>query len=148
VKPALVHALLLVLMAFATATQATPGAVPEGVKVPAWSELSEQQKTDLARFSGHWDRMPASRRVQILERYEHWRALPEDRREAMRGGVQNFREMSPEQRQKMRRSLQLLKSLPPERQRALRERWQRMSPQQRREWLDAGGPGVAPPPKP
>jgi len=127
---------------------ASPGDVPAGVKVPAWHELDAHQQTDLARFSDHWDRMPASRRVQILERYERWKAMPEERREALRGGVQNFQEMSPDQRQKMRRSLQVVRSLPPPEQRVLRERWQRMTPQQRRRWLDAGGPGIAPPPKP
>lgn len=139
--------LLALALLLSSTASAMPGDVPAGVKVPAWSELDARQQTDLARFAGHWDQMPASRRVQILERYERWKSMPDERREALRGGVQNFQEMSPEQRQKMRRSLQFIKTLPPPQQRALRERWQRMTPQQRRAWLDAGGPGIAPPPE-
>ena len=139
--------LLALLLAVSPSAWATPRDVPVGVKVPAWAELNAGQRADLARFAEHWDQMPASRRVQILERYERWKAMPEERREALREGAQNFQEMSPGQRQKMRLSLQTVRTLPPPEQRALRQRWQSMSPQQRRAWLDAGGPGIAPPPK-
>lgn len=139
----------LLLGLFCATAQARPAAqMPEGVHVPAWNELSTQQQTDLAAFSKRWDGMPAWRRVRILERYDRWQAMPENKRETLREGLQNFRRMSPEQRRKMRHSLQTLRALPPERQRELRQQWQTMTPEQRRDWLDAGGPGVVPPPKP
>ena len=64
----------------------------------------------------------------------------------MRDGWRNFREMSPRQREQVRHSFEALRRLPPEEQRRLRGIWQGMNPEQRRAWLKAGGPGVAPPP--
>lgn len=139
---------LLGLFAFSALAQpparSTP---PPGVAVPSWNQLDAQQRRDLAEFSDRWDRMPASRRVQVLERYERWRELPPEKREALRDGWRNFREMSPRQREQVRQSFDALRRLPPEEQRRLRGIWQGMNPQQRRAWLKAGGPGVAPPPQ-
>lgn len=120
--------------------------VPDGVRVPAWKELSEQQRTDLAKLSERWDHMPASRRVLILERYQRWQHLPARKREAVREGERNFLRMSIGQREKMRQSMAAVRARPPEEQRRLRQLWRGMSPQQRREWLDRGGPGIAAPP--
>jgi hypothetical protein len=136
--------LVCLLLAVAT-TQAAP-VVPEQVKVPAWNELSDQQQADLSHLAGRWDRLPASRRVLILERYSHWKHLPAQEREALREGARNFRQMSPRQREKMRMSMDAVRALPRAQQRRLRERWRSMTPQQRRLWLDRGGPGIAPPP--
>lgn len=132
------------LLAIASA-QAAP-AVPEQVTVPAWKELSEQQQADLSHLAGRWDRLPASRRVLILERYSRWKHLPAHEREALREGARNFRQMSPRQREKMRMSMDAVRALPREQQRRLRRQWGSMTPQQRRLWLDRGGPGIAPPP--
>ena len=68
------------------------------------------------------------------------------RREALREGIENFRQMSPEQKQQMRRSLRSVRNLPPEEKQRLREQWRSLTPEQRRVWLKAGGPGIAPPP--
>ena len=58
--------------------------VPEGVQVPAWNELSPDQRRDLAHLAQRWDQLPASRRVAILERWQRWRALPPAQRETLR----------------------------------------------------------------
>lgn len=123
-------------------------AVPQGVTVPSWKQLSGEQQKDLQNFSQRWDSMPASRRVKILERYERWKKLPPHKREALREGVQNFQEMTPRQRQNMRESMRYMRTLPPEEQKRLRRLWMSLSPQQRTQWLEAGGPGIAPSPKP
>jgi Protein of unknown function (DUF3106) len=123
-------------------------AVPEGVRVPAWKELNPRQRTDLASFADRWDRLPASRRVQILERYSRFQSLPPEKQNALREGAVNFQQMTPQQRQKMRESVRVLRTLPPEEQRALRKQWEAMTPEQRRAWLDEGGPGVTAAPKP
>ncbi|MEO7252434.1 MAG: DUF3106 domain-containing protein [Arenimonas sp.] len=140
-------ALLLALgCATATAQPQRRLVIPEGVSVPSWNQLDPQQQAALSQFSERWDAMPASRRVLILERYARWEQLPEPRRRALHEGARNFRQVSPVQRQKLRRSMSLVRSLPDEERRRLRQLWRRMTPQQRREWLDRGGPGVAPPP--
>ena len=68
------------------------------------------------------------------------------RRYALRDGARNFRQMSPRQREQMRRSMHAVRALPPDQQARLRQLWRSMTPQQRREWLARGGPGIAPPP--
>ena len=140
-------ALALALLASApVAAQRGDIAVPDGVRVPEWKELSPRQREDLARFGPNWDRMPASRRVAILERYARWQQAAPQARETWREGERNFMQMSPLQRQQMRRSLAAVRELPPEKQRHLRRIWQSLSPEERREWLERGGPGLSPPP--
>lgn len=120
--------------------------VPAGVRVPAWQELSSEQRHDLARFRDHWDAMPASRRVAILERWQRWRANAPADGETLRRGERNFRSLSPELRSRMRRSLAAVAELPPEEQRRLRRIWRDLSPEGRRAWLERGGPVYSPPP--
>ena len=136
----------LLAMACATAAAQATAALPENVKVPAWKELSSQQQADLSDFARRWDRLPASRRVLILERHARWKQLPARKRELIHEGERNFRQMSPGQREKMRLSLAAMRALPVPEQRRLRQTWRSLSPQQRRDWLDRGGPGIAPPP--
>ena len=40
----------------------------------------------------------------------------------------------------------VLGALPEDERRALRARWRSLSPEQRRAWLEAGGPGIVPQP--
>jgi hypothetical protein len=120
--------------------------IPPGVRVPSWHELSPVQREDLAQFAGHWDRMAASYRVLILERHARWSRLPPERQARLRAGERNFRELSPAQRAQMRRSFRALRQLPPDEQRRLRGLWRDMDPRERRDWLERGGPGIAPPP--
>lgn len=123
--------------------------VPEGVSVPTWAELSPQQQERFEPLRERWDEMPASRRVRALERAERharWEALTPEQRERLRHGARNFRDLPPELRQKMRASMQRVHQLPEVERRELKQRWRAMDPEQRRKWLEAGGPGVAPPP--
>jgi hypothetical protein len=124
--------------------------VPEGVAVPSWSELTPAQQEKLAPLSERWDQMPASRRVHALERIERrarWDALTPEQRDRLREGARNFRDLPPELREKMRTSMQAVRQLPEPERRELKERWRAMDPEQRRRWLEAGGPGLAPPPE-
>lgn len=118
----------------------------ESVLAPAWQELDEGQRADLAHFADRWDTMPPQRRVRVLLRHEHWRNLPEAERRTMREGVRNFRRMPPRLRMKMRASLDAVRDLPVPQQRRLRGLWRSMTPEQRRAWLERGGPGLATPP--
>ncbi|MEO8002622.1 MAG: DUF3106 domain-containing protein [Arenimonas sp.] len=136
-----------ILCMFASTAFAQQAEVPQGVSVPSWKQLTAEQQKDLQNFSQRWDTMPASRRVQILERYERWKSLPPKKREALREGVQNFQEMTPKQRQNMRESMRYIRTLPPEGQKRLRRLWASLTPQQRTQWLEDGGPGIAPEPK-
>ncbi len=134
-----------ILLALSVASPAAADAPPPGVRVPAWQQLSPEQQHDLAQFEQRWDRMPASRRVLILERYQRWNRLPPERRQQLRAGERNFQQMSPAQRERMRRAFRAVRELPPEEQARVRAAWRAMSPEQRRDWLERGGPGIAPP---
>ncbi|GAB2660192.1 DUF3106 domain-containing protein [Arenimonas aestuarii] len=126
-----------------------PVAVPAGVKVPTWEELSPEQRKYLGRHEADWDTLPASRRVHALERAERrarWEAMPPEQRERIRKGMRNYRDMSPEQREKMRESMRVMRSLPAEQRDALARQWRALDPEQRRAWLETGGPGISPPP--
>jgi hypothetical protein len=126
-----------------------PPVVPAGVTVPTWNELTPAQQQKLAHLRENWDRLPASRRVHALERLERharWQALTPEQRERLRDGARNFRDLPPELREKMRASLQATRALPEEERRRLFDRWHQLSPEQRRAWLEAGGPGLAPEP--
>lgn len=127
----------------------SPHRVPEGVAVPAWSELTPAQQQALAPLRERWDQMPASRRVHALERLERrarWDALTPEQRDRLRHGARNFRDLPPELREKMRESMQVVRQLPEAQRNELKQRWRAMDPEQRRKWLEAGGPGLSPPP--
>ena len=143
----MLRTLFFILCFFASTAFAQQSSVPQGVTVPGWKQLSAEQQKALQNFSHRWDSMPASRRVQILERYERWKKLPPEKREALREGAQNFQEMTPKQRQNMRQSMRYVRTLPPEEQKRLRRFWTTLTPQQRTQWLEEGGPGIAPEPK-
>jgi hypothetical protein len=124
--------------------------IPEGVRVPAWNELGEQQREQLAPLAEQWDQLPASRRVRALERLdrrERWESMTPEQREKLRKGARNFRDLPPELREKMRTSMQAMRELPEAERKQLWEIWRSRSPEQRRAWLEAGGPGLAPPPE-
>lgn len=125
-------------------------ATPEGVSVPSWRELSPAQQEQLAKLREVWDQMPASRRVRALERLERrerWESLTPEQRERLREGARNFRDLPPELREKMRNSMRAMRELPEAERRALWDQWRAMDPAQRRAWLEAGGPGLAPAPE-
>lgn len=126
-----------------------PPTIPAGVQVPAWSELSPAQQQQLEHLRTTWDNLPASRRVHALERLERharWEAMTPEQRERLREGARNFHDLPPELRAKMRASLQATRALPDDERRRLFERWHQLSPEQRRTWLEAGGPGISPEP--
>jgi hypothetical protein len=147
------RALLLVAVLAAVAApslayaQSEAAPIPQGVRVPAWKQLSPAQRRDLARLADRWDTMPASRRVAILERWQRWQSIPPEQRETLRRGERNFQSMPAPLRAQMRRSLAAVAELPPAEQRRLRATWRSLSPELRREWLERGGPGFAPPPR-
>ena len=147
--------LLSCLAATAAAKPILPGPIespprghsPRGpATAPSWAQLTPKQQADLAWLERDWDNMPPQRRARILHRWERWQGLPPEEQRALREGRRNYREMSPRQREHMRESWRKLRELPPEEQQRLRALWRGMTPEQRREWLRRGGPGVAPPP--
>jgi len=137
--------LALGLVMAAPAVQARP-AMPPVLAAPAWGQLTPKQQADLAWLERDWDGMPPERRAKILRRWERWQNLSPEEQQRAREGRRNFREMTPQQRAAMRESFRALRRLPPDEQARLRALWRGLTPEQRREWLHRGGPGVAAPP--
>lgn len=126
-----------------------PAALPEGVVVPAWDELTPEQRKHLARHEGEWDTLPASRRVQALEhaqRRARWEAMTPEQRDRIRKGMRNYRDLSPAQREQMREAMRVMRGLPAQERQALADKWRSLDPEQRRAWLETGGPGISPAP--
>ncbi|KFL36760.1 DUF3106 domain-containing protein [Arenimonas donghaensis] len=126
-----------------------PMQVPEGVVVPDWDELTPEQQKLLVRLKDEWDTLPASRRVQALEhaqRRARWEAMSPEQRERIRKGMRNYRDLSPAQRQQMREAMRVMRGLPAEERQALADKWRSLDPEQRRAWLETGGPGISPAP--
>jgi len=142
-RAALLALLLLLVAPFAQAHEELP---PGPVNAPAWNQLSTKQQADLAWLEKDWDQMPPHRRARILHRWERWQGLSPEEQQRLREGRRNYREMSPRQREQMRESWRALHQLPEAEQKRLRALWHSLDPEQRREWLKRGGPGVAPPP--
>lgn len=123
--------------------------IPEGVVVPDWDALTDTQRKYLRRYEGEWDKLPASHRVLAMERAERrirWDSMSPEQREKIRKGMRHYRELTPDQREQLRKAFRSMRALPEEERRALTARWRALDPEQRRAWLDAGGPGISPPP--
>ena len=126
-----------------------PVVVPEGVSVPNWDQLTPAQQKSVERLRERWDTLPASQRVMALERAERrarWEAMTPEQRERIREGMRNYRELPPELRETMRESMRAMRALPEPERKALLSKWRALSPEQRRAWLEAGGPGLVPQP--
>lgn len=126
-----------------------PVVVPEGVSVPTWDQLTPAQQKSVERLRERWDTLPASQRVMALERAERrarWAAMTPEQRERIREGMRNYRDLPPELRETMRESMRAMRALPEAERRELFAKWRALSPEQRRAWLEAGGPGLVPQP--
>jgi hypothetical protein len=83
-----------------------------------WNGLNPQQKREAARRFGDWQKLPDSEKRRVRERYRAFRQLPPEQQQRLRGAYVRFQQLPPAQRAQMR------------------ERFQRMSPDERRAWLD------------
>jgi hypothetical protein len=135
-----------------SAQDAPPSAADAQAQPLAWSGLSDGQQRMLAPLHGQWDRLRPARQHRLAEHAQRWASLsprhqqqirgrlqrwahmtPEQRRE-LRENARAFHNLTPEQRAKVSSAFRKFQSLPPAERRALRERWQKMTPEQRRRW--------------
>lgn len=114
---------------------ATALAVPP--PLPAWNQLSDEQRELLiAPTRERWNADPA-RREQLLERARHWQQLgPEQRKHAHRG-MKRWEHMSPEQRTHARALYRVMGPLDPAAREAFKVKWRAMTPKQKDAWLEA-----------
>jgi hypothetical protein len=76
----------------------------------------------------------------MLEHAQQWQAMPPEQRSKARDGMHRFERMSPEQREQTRALFGKIRSMKPEERKALMEQWQKMTPDQRRDWAEKNPP--------
>lgn len=128
----------------ATPSSATAGSLPE------WDKLTPQQReTLIAPLRDRWNSDPQSR-AHMLAHGQRWQQMTPQQREQARRGMKRFENMSPEQRERARALFSRMRELSPEQREQLRNQWKKMTPEQRRIWLQQNppkdGPRDLPPP--
>lgn len=116
---------------------AAPAVASEPQALPAWDQLSAEQREQLiAPTRERWNAEP-EQRANLLERAQRWQQMtPEQRRHAHRG-VKRWRHMSPEQRSEARALYARMRGLGEAERRALTGKWRAMTPEQRKAWVKA-----------
>ncbi|WP_028917259.1 DUF3106 domain-containing protein [Pseudoxanthomonas sp. J35] len=134
-------ALALLLPVAAISAPATPAAPKpaaakvRGAELPAWEQLNpEQRELLIAPLRERWNSSPQER-VRMYEHAQRWKTLPPEERERARRGMRRFEDMSPAQREQARAIFHYTRDLPAEQRQAFRERWSKMTPEQRQQWL-------------
>jgi hypothetical protein len=134
-RTAVAGALLLGLMATGNAIAQSDPAPP-----PAWEQLSAQQREMLiAPVRERWNSDPAQRQ-RMLEHAQRWQDMSPEQRKLARKGMRRFEGMNPQQRHEARALFEHMVKLSPEQRKQLRAEWKRMSPEQRRAWVEANPP--------
>ena len=126
--------------AFAFAQSA---AVPN--QYPEWDQLTQAQRDALvAPLRERWNRN-TDERARMAERAQRWQSMPRDQRERAGHGMQRWEHMSPEQRGEARALFHAMRGMDKDQRQQLREQWNRMSPEQRRQWVQANPPAARSP---
>lgn len=127
---------MLGLLPAAPAFAANPPAAP----LPAWEQLSPAQREQLiAPVRQRWNAEPAQRQ-HMLERARRWQQMTPDQRQHARHGMRRWEHLDPAQREQMRALFENMRGLPPEQRATLKQRWKRMTPEQRRAWVQEHPP--------
>lgn len=109
-----------VLMAFAEQWPTLPAETRQNLRIGAqrWNAMTAQDKRDVAQRFGDWQKLPDTEKRRIRERYRAFRQLPPEQQRRLHGAYQRFQKLGPEQRAQMRR------------------RFDRMSPKERRAYVE------------
>ena len=140
-RPALAALLGLALLAAAPAFAGGPKpADPKAATPPAWEQLSPQQREQLiAPVRERWNAEPGER-LRMLDHARRWQQMTPDQRKRARHGMRRWEGMNPEQREQARALFGQMRNLSEADREPLRERWRAMTPEQRREWMQAHPP--------
>jgi hypothetical protein len=124
-----VAALILCLCVFAPtafAAQAQPKAastVSKAVK-PAWSELTEVQRTVLAPLQEDWDTLDTTRRKKWIGVANRYPKMKPDEQERLQARMKEWANLTPDQRRVAREKYLAIRKMPPEKRQELRTQWE------------------------
>lgn len=128
----------LLLCTGGAAVAGGPAVAPQSL--PAWDQLTPAQRDLLvAPLRERWNANPAER-TRLLEHANRWRSMSPDQRKRAHRGMHRWERMDPEHRREMRALYGRMRQLSPEQRKALRAQWHGMTPEQRRNWVDANQP--------
>lgn len=134
---------ILLLLACGTATVASA----QAPAARSWESLSDADRAALIEPTRErWERATPEQQQRYLDRARFWASLTPEQKRLARAGAERYQQANAEQRGRLREIWRRLQTLPPAERDAARRTWDALSPPQRRAWLEAGGPGVAPPP--
>lgn len=126
----------LLLMAGSALAQSAPA--PQAL--PEWSKLTPQQREALiAPVRERWDADPGER-ARMLEHAKRWKTMSPEERKQARKGMRRFEGMNPQQREEARVLFVRMKDLTPQQREQLRDDWKKMTPEQRRNWVEKNAP--------
>jgi hypothetical protein len=114
------------------------GAWAQSAPLPEWDKLTpEQREALIAPLRDRWNGSAPPQRERMLQHGQRWQSMTPEQREMARRGRHRFENMSPAQREQARALFAQMRTMTPEQREALRERWGKMTPEQRQEWLKA-----------
>ena len=123
-------AMALITLSASAAAQTTP--------LPEWEKLTPQQReTLIAPLRDRWNDAPPPQRERMLQHGQRWQGMTPEQRELARRGRHRFENMTPEQRDQARVLFAQMRNMTPAQRDELRERWGKMTPEQRQDWLKA-----------
>ncbi|WP_313494271.1 DUF3106 domain-containing protein [Stenotrophomonas sp.] len=130
----------LLLLACASAPAAAQQQLPE------WDQLTPaQRETLIAQVRDRWNSSSPERRQRSYEHARSWQQMTPQQREQARRGMHRFENMSPDQRRDAQALFDKMRGMDKEQRQQLREQWNRMSVEQRRQWVQANPPAPRPP---
>ena len=92
----------------------------------------EAEQERLAVGADRYLALSPEQRRSFRKRFQRWERLPPERRAMLEQRLEQFRQLSPEEQQALRERHKRFRKMSPERRRALRDRFQRLSPDERR----------------
>lgn len=107
-----------------------------------WQDMADDERAQMLQGLRQWQQMTPDERLLARQRFTQWQSLTPAQRERLRQRFQRFRAMTPAQQARVRAGMQRLRALSPEQRQRLRQRWQQMSPDQRRAFRDGARLGV------
>jgi hypothetical protein len=139
-------ALLAIVVALSTAPAFASD--PPQAALPAWDQLSAAQREQLiAPVRERWNAEPAER-ARMLQHAQRWRQMTPEQRQHARHGLRRWEHLSPDQRTQMRALFEQSRGMTPQQREAFKQRWEQMTPEQRRAWVQAHQPKTQPLPPP
>lgn len=127
--------LVLGLLCGNALAQTTPAA-----NLPDWDKLTPQQReTLITPLRDRWNDSP-DERVRMFEHANRWKSMTPEQRQQARKGMHRFEHMNPEQRQQARALFAKMRGMNKEQRQQLRNEWSKMTPEQRRDWMEKNAP--------